>query len=82
MTAQQDRDFSASVATHRVAIYRYILGIVRDSAAAADLTQDSLLRAQHRAREKLRSALARACSFTADERGVLVCDPKLPRDEE
>jgi len=30
----------------------------------------------HRAREKLRDALARACSFSSDERGVLVCEPK------
>ena len=201
MTPQKDRDFSENVATHRVAIYRYILSIVRDAAAAEDLTQDTLLRAHskrgtledpaklvswlyriatnrcrdrfreasyrhptssldsergdsseatmaetvgdtgprldkameqkemsacvqayiaglsdsyravillhdaegmtnpeiaemlgvslatvkirlHRAREKLRSALARACSFAADERGVLVCDPKPPQDGE
>ena len=30
----------------------------------------------HRAREKLREALAGACSFSSDERGVLVCRPK------
>jgi RNA polymerase sigma-70 factor (ECF subfamily) len=30
----------------------------------------------HRAREKLRDALANACSFSSDERGVLVCEPK------
>jgi len=30
----------------------------------------------HRAREKLRDALTRACSFSSDERGVLVCEPK------
>lgn len=30
----------------------------------------------HRARERLRDALARACSFSSDERGVLVCQPK------
>jgi len=30
----------------------------------------------HRAREKLRAALAQACSFSSDERGVLVCQPK------
>ena len=29
----------------------------------------------HRAREKLREALANACSFSSDERGVLVCEP-------
>jgi RNA polymerase sigma-70 factor (ECF subfamily) len=30
----------------------------------------------HRAREKLRAALAEACSFSTDERGVVVCEPK------
>ena len=30
----------------------------------------------HRAREKLRAALQEACSFSADDRGVLVCEPK------
>jgi len=30
----------------------------------------------HRARAKLRDALGRACSFSTDERGVFVCDPK------
>ncbi len=30
----------------------------------------------HRAREKLRVALDQACSFSSDERGVLVCQPK------
>jgi RNA polymerase sigma-70 factor (ECF subfamily) len=30
----------------------------------------------HRAREKLRTALRNACSFSADDRGVLVCEPK------
>ena len=30
----------------------------------------------HRARNRLRDALAGACSFSTDERGVLVCDPK------
>lgn len=33
----------------------------------------------HRARERLRAALDRACSFSADERGVLVCEPKPER---
>ncbi len=32
----------------------------------------------HRAREKLRDALARACSFSADERGVTICERKRP----
>lgn len=30
----------------------------------------------HRARARLREALGRACSFSMDERGVFVCDPK------
>jgi RNA polymerase sigma-70 factor (ECF subfamily) len=35
----------------------------------------------HRAREKLGAALRDACSFSADERGVLVCEPKPPKTE-
>ena len=34
----------------------------------------------HRAREKLRVALGQACSFSADERGVVVCEPKSTED--
>jgi RNA polymerase sigma-70 factor (ECF subfamily) len=30
----------------------------------------------HRAREELRATLRKACSFSADDRGVLVCEPK------
>jgi RNA polymerase sigma-70 factor (ECF subfamily) len=30
----------------------------------------------HRARKRLRDALDRACSFSHDERGVLICEPK------
>jgi len=36
----------------------------------------------HRARERLRAALGQACSFSADERGVLVCEPKPARGED
>ena len=32
----------------------------------------------HRAREKLRDALARACSISTDERGVAICERKPP----
>jgi RNA polymerase sigma-70 factor (ECF subfamily) len=35
----------------------------------------------HRAREKLRTALRDACSFSADDRGVLVCEAKPPETE-
>ncbi len=35
----------------------------------------------HRAREKLRAALAEGCLFTFDERGVFVCEPKRPQNE-
>jgi RNA polymerase sigma-70 factor (ECF subfamily) len=35
----------------------------------------------HRARNKLREALERACLFSSDDRGALVCDPK-PEDNE
>lgn len=33
----------------------------------------------HRARKKLREALDQACSFSSDDRGALVCEPK-PKD--
>ena len=36
----------------------------------------------HRARNKLRAALEAGCSFSCDERGVLVCDRKGPEPEE
>lgn len=32
----------------------------------------------HRAREKLRAALAAGCAFSRDERNVLVCEPQPP----
>ena len=35
----------------------------------------------HRARERLRATLNAACSFSADERGVLICEPKTPKSE-
>jgi RNA polymerase sigma-70 factor (ECF subfamily) len=31
----------------------------------------------HRARKRLREALDRACSFSHDDRGVLICEPKV-----
>ena len=34
----------------------------------------------HRARGKLRAALGEGCSFSRDERGVQVCEPKPPRE--
>ncbi len=45
----------------------------------AELLSISLATAKvrlHRARSKLRAALADACSFSADERGVVVCKPR------
>ena len=33
----------------------------------------------HRARKKIRTALEAACTFSCDERGVYVCEPK-PKD--
>jgi RNA polymerase sigma-70 factor (ECF subfamily) len=45
----------------------------------AELLSISLATAKvrlHRAREKLRAALNDACCFSADERGVVVCEPK------
>jgi RNA polymerase sigma-70 factor (ECF subfamily) len=35
----------------------------------------------HRARRRLKEALAQACDFSCDERGVLVCEPKPPATE-
>jgi RNA polymerase sigma-70 factor, ECF subfamily len=36
----------------------------------------------HRARRKLRTALSEGCTFSCDERGVTVCEPKSPEDKE
>jgi len=36
----------------------------------------------HRARQKLGAVLAEACSFSSDERGVVVCEPKLLKLED
>ncbi len=36
----------------------------------------------HRARKKLRAALAEACKFSVDERGVCVCEPKGVDDKD
>ena len=35
----------------------------------------------HRARKRLREALERACLFSSDDRGTLVCDPKPENDD-
>jgi RNA polymerase sigma-70 factor, ECF subfamily len=50
------------------------------SAEIAELVGCSVATAKiriHRARRRLREALAGACSFTVDERGVLVCEPHV-----
>lgn len=36
----------------------------------------------HRARQKLRATLQEACSFSTDDRGVLVCEPKRPEGKD
>lgn len=36
----------------------------------------------HRARQKLRAALGAACSFSSDDRGVLICEPKAPESKD
>ncbi len=67
---------------YRVAILlRDVHGLGNDE--LADLVGCSLSTAKirvHRARRRLREALAAACSFEVDERGVLVCD-RRPRDD-
>lgn len=35
----------------------------------------------HRARERLGAILSASCTFSADERGVLICEPKDPKSE-
>jgi RNA polymerase sigma-70 factor (ECF subfamily) len=46
--ADSHPEVAQELATHREAIHRYIRGIVRDSAVAEDLTQETLLRAHQR----------------------------------
>jgi RNA polymerase sigma-70 factor (ECF subfamily) len=51
----------------------------------AEMLGDSLATVKirlHRARAKLREALSRACSFSTDQRGVLVCEPAPPEVED
>jgi len=36
----------------------------------------------HRARTRLKTALDRACQFSCDDRGVLICEPKPPASEQ
>ena len=45
-------------------------------AAMLGLTLDNVKIRLHRAREKLRIALGLGCSFSSDERGAILCDPK------
>ncbi len=66
--------------TYRLAILLHdVHGLT--NAEAAQVLGCSLEAAKihlHRARRKLKEALLRACEFSRDERGVFVCQPKLP----
>ena len=50
-------------------------------AAMLDISLATVKIRLHRARKRLREALERACLFSSDDRGALVCDPK-PEDSE
>ena len=64
---------SESLAHHRATVRRYLTGIVRDPAAAEDLTQETLLRAHRKLptlheRDKLLSWLYRIATNLARDR--------------
>jgi RNA polymerase sigma-70 factor (ECF subfamily) len=48
-------------------------------AAQRGLSLQSVKMRLHRARVRLKAALAEGCAFSHNDRGVLVCDPKPPR---
>ena len=47
-----------------------------------ELTLSTVKIRLHRARTKLRAVLDKACSFSDDERGVRVCEPKPPDEKQ
>lgn len=70
--------------TYRLAILLHdVHGLT--NAEAAQVLDCSLEAAKiqlHRARRKLKEALLHACEFSRDERGVFVCQPKLPNRQD
>ena len=48
-------------------------------AAHLDLSLQNVKMRLHRARVRLKAALAEGCDFSHNDRGVLVCDPKSPQ---
>ncbi len=47
-------------------------------AAQLGLSLQNVKMRLHRARVRLKAALAEGCDFSCNDRGVLVCDPKPP----
>ena len=54
----------------------------REMADGLGVTLDAVKIRLHRARTRLRAALAAGCSFSQDERGVSVCEPRSATEEE
>lgn len=63
---------------HRMSIILHdLLGYTHtESAAMLGISPTAAKVRLHRARKKFRSVLENACTFSVDQRGVLVCDPK------
>jgi RNA polymerase sigma-70 factor (ECF subfamily) len=66
--------------TYRLAILLHdVHGLTNAEAALVlDCSLEAAKIHLHRARRKLKEALLQACEFSRDERGVFVCQPKLP----